>query len=101
MHATKSLLAHLCRPGSGRGFSLAALVGAGSYDSHRHAELVDRLSQRLVLGAQNQNGLENVCGNFRIRRGMTFIVWGKEFDPLGGRSFSSDIMLALSMGFSP
>jgi hypothetical protein len=48
----KNLLDQLrCARASGR-FHFAHMVGAGSNDSHHVRELVDRISQRLVLRSQ-------------------------------------------------
>jgi hypothetical protein len=47
-NGAKDLLAQLHRPGTGGGFSFAAVVGAGGNHPDCLRELVDRVSERLV-----------------------------------------------------
>jgi hypothetical protein len=50
-YAAKGILAHLWRVGTHCGPRVATLVGARGVDPHRSSQLVDRVSERVVLGS--------------------------------------------------
>jgi len=64
-NGAKDLLGQLHRAGTSGGFHFAAMVGPCCNHTHYLRELVDRLSQRLVLSAFSplQDVASNVCTN--------------------------------------